>query len=166
MPYEWSPSTPDQAASRLDLWPHRSLSRRGFAGFLLATCLMFSLPLFALLGTAVLWGLLPFLAAAVVLIWWAIEHSYRAGRLHEALVIDNREVHLTRTSPKGEVQTWDCNCYWAQPQIYPSGGPVAHYITLRGAGREVELGAFLSEDERKALYHELRRAITEARAQS
>ena len=96
------------------------------------------------------------------LMWWALEHSYRAGRLHEELIIDSEEVHLTRTGPKGDVQTWDCNCHWAQAQIYPSGGPVAHYVTLRGAGREVELGAFLSEDERKALYGELRGALGRA----
>lgn len=131
---------------------------------MLATSAMISLPLFALVGTVLLWGLLPFLAGAVVLLWWALEHSYRAGRMHEALVIDDEAVHLTRTDPQGEVRTWDCNCYWAQAHIYPSGGPVAHYITLRGAGREVELGAFLSEDERKALYGELRGALSVARA--
>jgi uncharacterized membrane protein len=32
---------------------------------------------------------------------------------------------------------------------------VPNYVTLSGAGREVEIGAFLSEDERKALYGEL-----------
>ncbi|WP_246040554.1 DUF2244 domain-containing protein [Roseovarius arcticus] len=145
------------------MWPHRSLPRRGFAGFMLATSLMISLPLFAVLGTPVLWVILPFLAGAVVLMWWALERSYAAGRLHEELVIDAQEVLLTRTNPRGEVQKWDCNAYWAQAQIYPTGGPVAYYITLRGAGREVELGAFLSEDERKALFDEVRGALRMAR---
>lgn len=164
MPYEWSPAASGTTATRLDLWPHRSMPRRGFAGFMLATCAMISLPLFAVLGTIVLWALLPFLAGAVVVLWWAIEHSYKQARMHEALVIDPAEVLLTRTDPRGDVKTWDCNAYWAKAQIYPSGGPVAHYITLRGAGREVELGAFLSEDERKALIGELTGALNAARA--
>lgn len=163
MPYKWSPPAIGSEAKRLDMWPHRSLPRRGFAGFMLATSLMISLPLFAVLGTPVLWVILPFLAGAVVLMWWALERSYAAGRLHEALVIDAQEVLLTRTNPRGEVQKWDCNAHWAQAQIYPSGGPVAYYITLRGAGREVELGAFLSEDERKALFGEVRGALRVAR---
>ncbi len=166
MPYEWSPSATGTAATRLDMWPHRSLPRRGFAGFMLVTSVMISLPLFPLLGTVVLWGILPFLAGAVVLLWWALERSYAAGRLHEALVIDAEEVLLTRTNPRGDVQKWDCNAYWAQAQIYPTGGPVAYYITLRGSGREVELGAFLSEDERKALFDELRGALSTARGNS
>jgi len=131
---------------------------------MLATCLLISLPLFPVLGTPVLWGILPFLAGAVVLMWWALERSYAAGRLHEVLVINAQEVLLTRTNPRGEVQEWDCNAYWAQAQIYPTGGPVPYYITLRGAGREVELGAFLSEDERKALYGEVRSALNVARS--
>jgi uncharacterized membrane protein len=36
---------------------------------------------------------------------------------------------------------------------------VPQYLTLRGAGREVELGAFLTEAERVSLESELRRAL-------
>jgi uncharacterized membrane protein len=32
---------------------------------------------------------------------------------------------------------------------------VPDYVTLTGAGREVEIGAFLTEDERRALFSEL-----------
>lgn len=164
MPYEWSSPEADTQAKRLDMWPHRSLPRRGFAGFMLATSVMISLPLFAVLGSAILWGLLPFLAGAVALLWWAIERSYAAGKLHEALIITDEDVALTRTSPQGEVQKWDCNTHWVQTEVYPTAGPVPYYITMRGAGREVELGAFLSEDERKALYGELRAALNTARS--
>ena len=34
------------------------------------------------------------------------------------------------------------------------------YVTLNGNGREVEIGAFLSEDERKSLYEELRSELS------
>ena len=42
---------------------------------------------------------------------------------------------------------------------YETEGPVPHYITLRGKGREVEIGSFLSEEERIALYDDLLRAL-------
>lgn len=164
MPYRWSPLPDDSHAQRLDLWPHRSLPRRGFAAFMLITAAMIAMPLLAVLGTAILWGLLPFLVLAVAGLWWALQKSYASGRLHEALTIDHDRLHLTRTEPTGNVQEWECNSYWAKISVHETGGPVAHYITLTGNSREVEIGAFLSEDERKALSGELRDTLRRARA--
>lgn len=164
MPYEWTSAPIGKTPARLDLWPHRSLPRRGFAGFMLITCIFLSIPLIPLLGTMVLWGLLPFLVAAVAGMWWALSHSYNTGNMHEALIIDTHEVHLTRTNPKGDVQQWDCNSHWARIDMHPTGGPVAHYLTLKGSGRVVEIGAFLSEQERKALYSEISGALRLARS--
>ncbi len=168
MPYEWSEDTHGRR-TRLRLWPHRSLPRRGFAAFILGTFILITFPLYPLLGTFVLWGLLPFLLIAVGGIWWALERSYRDADMSEELIIGPDEVHLKRTNPGGKTQEWDCNSYWARVDMYPTGGPVAHYLTMTGKGREVEIGAFLSEDERKALYGELvdalRIAITPEPAQ-
>ena len=160
MPYQWTTPHPEgDTDMTLSLWPHRSLPRRGFAAFVLATFTLITVPLYPLLGTAVLWGLLPFLLMAVAGMWWALEHSYRTARLTEVLTIAPEEVHLVRTNPRGDVQEWACNRYWAQVNMHDTGGPVAHYITLKGSGREVEIGAFLSEEERMALYGELADAL-------
>ena len=160
MPYEWSSvSGTSDNARHLRLWPHRSLPRRGFAAFVLATFGLITIPLYPLLGTIVLWGILPFLLASVGAIWWALERSYRDANLLEDLTIDPEEIHLIRTEPNGHIREWDCQSYWARAQIHISGGPVPHYITLSGKGREVEIGAFLSEDERKTLYAELSDAL-------
>ena len=59
---------------------------------------------------------------------------------------------------------WACNPYWVRVSSHDNAGPVKHYVTLSGNGREVEIGAFLSEEERKRLYPELRAAISEMRA--
>ena len=164
MPYEWTHDTGAAPVTHLRLWPHRSLPRKGFAAFILATFVMITIPLYPLLGTVVLWGVLPFLLLAVAGVWWALERSYRDARMSEELRIDPQNVHLLRTNPGGAQQEWECLSYWVQPQMHVSGGPVAHYITLRGKGREVELGAFLSEDERKVLYAEVVDALRRAAA--
>ena len=157
MPYTWT-ETDDNARS-LRLWPHRSLPRRGMAAFILTTFIMICIPLFAMLGTAVLWGLLPFAMAAVGAVWWGLERSYHDGNIIEELTLDPAHVHLTRTNPKGDRQEWDCNSFWARAELHPKGGPVPFYVTLSGNGRMVEIGAFLTEDERKDLFNELSHAL-------
>lgn len=161
MPYEWLPR--DGSGRQLRLWPHRSLSRHGFVWFVGSTALLLSAPLFALLGTVILWGLLPFLAAAVAGLWWALKRSWRDGTLTEVLTLSPDRVTLVRRAPDGQEQRWEANPYWVAVRLYPSGSKVPQYLTLKGDGREVELGAFLSEAERVTLAEEVREALARLR---
>lgn len=163
MPYTWtSEQIAVGAEDRLTLWPYRSLSPRGFALFILVTAGMISLPLLSVLGTVVLWGILPFFVLVLGGIWYAIQRSYRDADMGEELTITPGAVHLVRRNVRGPAQTWECESYWAKVHLHPTGGPVPHYVTLTGHGREVEIGAFLSEDERKRLYGEIAEALRRA----
>ncbi len=159
MPYDWK-QEPDAPRRELHLWPHQSLPPAGFAGFILLTFAFLLLPLFALLGTVLLWGLLPFLMLALAALWFALSRSRRNAQIIEVLTLSSELAHLQRRGPRGDLQEWESNRYWVEPRLHKKGGPVPNYVTLRGAGREVEIGAFLSEDERKALYDELNRAFS------
>lgn len=158
MPYQWT-SQPHATPQTLRLWPHNSLPARGMAAFVLTTFIMISIPVLALLGSPILWAVLPFTLAAVWGVFWALQHNFKARQINEELVLDESMAHLTRTNPKGDVQEWDCDRYWTQVIKYEDEGPVPHYITLRGKGREVEIGAFLSEEERITLFDDLQRAL-------
>jgi len=160
MPYEWLP--PTEAGERLHLWPWRSLPRRGFVWFLGGTAALIAVPLTAVLGTPVLWGLLPFLVAAVAAMWWALERSYRDGAILEDLQLAPDRVTLVRHGPHGRRQDWQANPHWVQVIRHDHGGPVPHYITLRGGPREVEIGAFLTPEERLALAADLRVRLARA----
>ncbi len=157
MPYSWAiQDQPAQEPSKeLHLWPHQSLQPRGYAWFIGLTLALILLPLMAVLGSVALWGVLPFLMLAVGGMWLALDRSRHNAQICEVLTLTRDRAHLIRRNPTGPVQEWDCNRYWARPEIHPSGGPVPHYVTLTGAGRQVEIGAFLSEGERLALYREL-----------
>ena len=157
MPYEWS-SKPDETPQTLRLWPHNSLPARGMVAFVLTTFTLILIPALPLLGSPILWGLLPFLLLAVWAIYHALQRNYRARQITEVLTLGPQEARLVRIDPKGQMQEWDCNRYWTTITKYEKDGPVPHYVTLKGMGREVEIGAFLSEDERIALYDELQRA--------
>jgi len=158
MPYEWT-SQPHATPQTLRLWPHNSLPARGMAAFVLATFTLISIPVLPLLGSPILWGVLPFTLAAVWGIFWALQRNHKARQINEELVLGETMARLRRTNPKGDVQEWDCDRYWTQVTKYDAEGPVPHYVTLRGKGREVEIGAFLSEEERIALYDDLLRVL-------
>ncbi|MCU0828972.1 MAG: DUF2244 domain-containing protein [Tabrizicola sp.] len=157
MPYEWLPTGPDEA--RLHAWPHRSLSQRGFVWFLGLTAGLIAVPLVGILGSPVVWALLPFLLATIAAIWFALRKNGRDRDIVEDLTLSRDRVTLVRHGPKGHRQDWETNPYWLRVTLHKTGGPVPNYLTLKGEGREVELGAFLSEDERIALKDELLRRL-------
>ena len=161
MPYEWLSSEGGEA--RLHLWPHRSLTQTGFVWFVGGTAVLISAPLVGVLGTPVLWGLLPFLAAAVWAIWFALRKNGRNRDIVEDLLLSPETIVLVRHGPNGRRQDWQANPYWVRVTLYPTGGPVPHYLTLKGEGREVELGAFLGEEERIALCAELTQRLADLR---
>ena len=144
---------------RVTLWPHRSLSRRGFVWFIGLSAALIALPLLALLGTAHLWWVLPFPIIAIAAIWFFLERSYKDGTVIEELRLWSDRIELNRRNPRAPAQSWSANPYWVTVHLHPTDGPVENYITLRGDGREVEIGAFLSPEERLALFDELQRAL-------
>ena len=163
MPYEWLPPDASDTANgtvrRLHLWPYRSLPQRGFVIFIGLTAGLIALPLLAVLGSPVLWGLLPFVVLAIAGVWWGLRRSYRDGEILEELRLTEDSITLTRHGPRGRVQNWQANPHWVRVILHPAAGPVPNYLTLRGAGREVELGAFLTEAERLRLAGEVRDAL-------
>jgi uncharacterized membrane protein len=153
MPYEWLP--PEGGEDRLQLWPHRSLNQRGFVWFIGLTAALIAVPLLAVLGNPVLWALLPFVVVAVWAIWFALRKNGRDRDILEDLRLARDRITLSRHGPRGRRQDWEANPHWLRVTLHETGGPVPNYLTLKGEGREVELGAFLSEDERIALRDEL-----------
>lgn len=162
MPYEWThatPATPAEPVARLRIWPHQSLTGRGFVVFIAATAVMLALPLLALLGSPVTWVLMAFFAATLAGVWIAIMRNRRHRSLHEELDLWPDRIRLHHVQPAHDPLEWEANPYWVSVHLHEKGGPVENYLTLKGNNREVEIGAFLSPEEREALYHELIRAL-------
>ncbi len=153
MPYELMSSAPEE--TRLHLWPYRSLPRRGMVWFIGGTAALVALPLLAVVGSPVLWGLLPFLIAAIAGIWWALERSFRDAEIVEDLTLTPDQITLIRHGPRGMRADWQANPHWVKMSLHATGGPVPDYLTLTGNGREVELGAFLTPEERRDLAADL-----------
>ncbi len=159
MPYEWTTPAPDGTTHELCLWPYRSLLQKDFVLFFGSTALIVGLPLIVLLGSPVLWGILPFFGLMLWGLWFALRHSYRSGSTLETLTLTKDTVKLTRQDPGKPAKMWETNIYWASVDFHLNDGPVEYYLTLGGGDRTVEIGAFLSVEERKALFGELKTAL-------
>ena len=166
MPYIINNETGAGKVTTIELWPYNSLKPNGFVFFLGATFALISLPLFNVLGTKVFWGLFPFLFLTLTGIWFALRKSLRDRQILEQLTLHKKELVLIRQNPNGQQKEWVCSPYWSKLRMYDKEGPVANYITLSGNGREVELGSFLGEDERKELFHELNRLLEKLNSNS
>jgi uncharacterized membrane protein len=139
--------------------PHRSLSNFGFATTIMFTACAFLLPLLAFLGTSALWTLLPFLGAAVAALWYFIRRNDKDGTLSEDLKLWPDLIAVHRHNPRGADQYWHANPYWVTLHMKDTR-TVSNYVTLKGAGREIELGAFLAPDSRKELHATLQRHLS------
>ena len=158
MPYRW---TTDDTTAHLALWPHQSLTPGGFSVFIGATAAMLSLPLFAVLGTPIVWVLLAFFALPLWGVWRAIMTNRRARMIAEEMTLAQGRLHLIHRSPEGREMTWDAHPQWVTVHLRHDG-PVENYLTLTGGTREVELGRFLTPDERRDLKDDLERRLAAA----
>lgn len=177
MPYEWdvpitaapSPDAPGHAdggapIAVLHLWPYRSLPKRGFAFAIGFAYVAMLIPVAGFVGTVAMWWLLVPGLIAIAGLWWFIDRSYKDGEILEELTIWPDHIHLSRTGPRRRHSDWEANPHWVTVQCHKTSGPVPDYVTLKGNGREVEIGRFLSEEERPRLYDDLSRALTLAKS--
>ncbi len=156
MPYALAPADPDRDGDwSLRAWPHNALQPRGFAGVIALSAAVLALPLLAVLGHPVLWGLLPFAGLALWGLWFALRRNWRDRSVLEEMHLSRRAIHLRRLNPRAPAQEWRADPAWVSVNMIPRGGPVENYLTLTGGGREVELGAFLMPEERAALHADL-----------
>ncbi|MCV6596939.1 MAG: DUF2244 domain-containing protein [Mangrovicoccus sp.] len=147
----------------LYLRAHKSLTPKGFVWFIAITFALILLPLAAVIGSPVLWGLLPFMLGVLALIWIALKASWRRKDIREELRLWSDRLELRHILPRGDALKWEANPHWVTLRQHPSGGPVPNYLTLSGGGREVELGAFLPQEERVQLYPLLQEHLTQIR---
>lgn len=151
----FKPSGADDRSMTMWLRPNRALSHRslkrlawGLAAVTLATALIGAnqgnvfAPLFALVE-----------AAAVA---WALGIAWRAGNRGERITLDRRslEVEALPSHRRTRFQSG-----WVRVMLAPGGGH--RRLLLASHGRELEIGAFLADEERMELWHKLERLLAQ-----
>ncbi len=137
------------------LWPNRSLGPVGFRNTMLIAALGFALPVIPFVWAGAYWILLPFVFVAFGSLWLAFKMNNRHGQLREHIGLWPDLIAVERHELNGEIKRWQANPYWLRIKFVKSGGPVDNYLTLIGSDREIEIGAFLSPEERTALKSQL-----------
>lgn len=143
---------------RIVIRPNRSLTRRQLQlvfALIAAVCLGIA-GVFAAFG---MWPVLPFAGIEVLAVGIGFYLSAQAGLETEVVSVSNDEVAIEKGRRRIR-QRWVMQRAWAQirlqaPRIrwYPSR------LVLRSHGKEIELGGFLNDEERRQLAGELRDAI-------
>lgn len=143
------------------LVPHRSLGPAGFLvlmGLLCAVSFV-SGAVFAAMGA---WPVAGFFGLDVLLIWAAFKLNYRSARQREIVEISTDMLTVTRVQPSGRQRAFTFNPYWARLHLdEETDGRTRLYVKMRD--REVTIGRFLSDDERRTLANSLSAALADAR---
>lgn len=145
----------------LTLWPHRSLPRKSYPGLLMLVAAGFALPVGAVIQFKGGWVIAAFAAGATGLLHYFMRATYRTGRVRETLELWPDLLRVARDDPGGRRRVWEANPHWVRVSLHDTPS-VRSYLVLSASGEEVELGAFLTAEERRALAAQIRQGLVDA----
>jgi uncharacterized membrane protein len=157
-------SLPATPSARLDvvLYPNRSLGTTGFAVLMTAIVLV-SVAVGAGFMMVGAWPVTGFLGLDILLLYLAFRWNYRQARRAEFVRLDRDGLSVCRLEPDGRTQSWLFEPYWVRVALEQVSRHERRLV-LRSHGRQVAIGAFLTQDERIELASALETALQEHRA--
>ena len=162
-PYEMgAPSPASPIIDVITLWPHRSLSQRGFA---LLLVILGSLAIAIGLGFFLIgaWPVIGFMGLELGVLYIAFRLNYRDGKVCEQLLIHARGIDIVRISAKGAQTRQTLPSLWIEAQLIKQKGR-RRILQLRHHHDFYEIGAFLPPAEKKDLMAMINQRISDARA--
>lgn len=143
------------------LYPHRSLGPNGFLVLMgvLCTC-SFAVGLVFVLSGA--WPVIGFLGIDVLVVYVAFRMNYRAARAYETVRLSPSALEITQVDAAGRGRRLTFQPHWLAVDIDDPPRRDSR-LTLRSHGRRLEIGRFLTPQEKLELAQALRRALDEAR---
>jgi uncharacterized membrane protein len=143
------------------VYPHRSLSQRGFLVLMAAICAC-SVAVgmaFFLMGA---WPVVGFLGLDVLIVYIAFRLNFRSGRAYETLRLTHECLEITKVDPRGQRRRAEMEPTWMAVDMDDPPHRRSKLI-LRSRGHKLEIGTFLTPSEKLDLARTLRRALEAAR---
>ncbi len=150
-----APSRPVFFDARLT--PYRSLGARGFLWLMVALSSLSALCglVFWLNGA---WPVVGFFGVDVVFIYVVFRANYRAANAYELVTLTDADLTVRRVDAKGGERSWHFEPSWLKVDIVEPPEPDSP-LTLASHGRSLQIGAFLTAEERVEVATALRDAL-------
>lgn len=157
-----------QPLERMTIWPHRSLSRKGF--MVLITILAGLLSTigfgFFLAGA---WPVIGFLGLELLVVWGAFNLNYRAAKVRETIETNTETLKIEHTDERGKLAITEFPVGWLRVHLSPLVTPdvssrYRQRVILSSHGRQAEVGAFLHPAEKAKLRQEVDGMVSRSRA--
>jgi uncharacterized membrane protein len=128
------------------LQPHTTLGPRSFLLFMavFGTVSFIAGVSFILVGS---WPVYGFAALDVLLVYYVYRMNFYASRRYETIQLTADSLTVLRVSPRGKRRRIRFQPYWLQIQMDDPPQPDSALV-LRSHGRELEIGKFLTPEEK------------------
>lgn len=152
---------PQDAIFSACLYPHRSLDKNGFLILMCAIIGLSSL-IAGYFWSKGAWPVIGFFGIEVLIVWLAFRASYLSAHDYETVVLTQTELVIQEYSNRQGPKHWSFNPAWVQILI---DDPVQHNspLTIMSHGKGVQIGTFLTPQERLDFANALRDAVGKLR---
>ena len=144
---------------RFELTPNCSLTTRSALIFYLGIVAV-SLTVAGGFAFAGYWPILPFAGLELLGLGAALRWSLHQGRRRESIRVEDSRVLVQKTGGGGERQDYELARPWTRVELMAARTTTwPRQLVLRSKGRAIEIGGFLTEDERESLGRRLAEVI-------
>ena len=154
----------EQTFLRIRLAPNRSLDSSGTKIVFLVIACGFLLPIIPFLGSPIGTTLTIFSGLTFYIFLIMLQKNFQEGNTFEEISISKNKVTVVHQEKNKEQKIWEGNPYWTRVTLDINNPKLKNYLTLAGKGRHIELGAFLSPDERIQLRDKIQNALAKAKS--
>ena len=154
----------DPTFLRMRLVPNRSLDSSGTKLVFCVIAFGFLLPIIPFIGSPIGTTLTIFSGLTFYLFLTLLQKSFQQGNTFEEILISKNKIIVIHQEKNKEQKAWEGNPYWTRVHLDFNNPKLKNYLTLAGKGRHIELGAFLSPDERIELRDKIQNALAKAKS--
>lgn len=145
-----------------DLRPHRALGPTGIRNVILFTAVLAAIPgiFFYSVGA---WPIIGLLGLDLIALTWAMTASFKSGDAYEQVTLWPDNLEIRHVSPKGQEWRRKFNPFWVRLDVTRDIEDRVTRIALKNREERLEIGAFLTPEDKKIFAKTLAQALHQAR---